>query len=152
MNNYKLCVYTICKNEEQHIDRWWDGVKDADAIVVLDTGSTDNTVNKLSERQATNLHIYNHNYGNDFRFDVARNTALDTARKLDLGPRAVYIALDLDEFMREGDIDKLRSTWSLDYDIAYISLLNYADSPIPMKIDYRVHSADPHWHWHRLVR
>jgi glycosyltransferase involved in cell wall biosynthesis len=40
----KICVYAICKNEEKHIDRWINSLKEADKIVVLDTGSTDNTI------------------------------------------------------------------------------------------------------------
>ena len=47
MNKYKICVYAIAKNEEQFVDRWYESVKNADKIYVLDTGSTDNTVQKL---------------------------------------------------------------------------------------------------------
>ena len=43
----KICVYAIAKNEEKFVDRWFDSVKEADYVVVLDTGSTDNTVSKL---------------------------------------------------------------------------------------------------------
>ena len=43
---YKVCVYAICKNEEKFVDRWYNSMKEADQIFVLDTGSTDNTVNK----------------------------------------------------------------------------------------------------------
>ena len=46
-NKYKICVYTICKNEEKFVDRWFHSMKEADAIYVLDTGSTDKTVKKL---------------------------------------------------------------------------------------------------------
>jgi len=49
MNSYKICVYAICKNEEQFVERWVDSMSEADSIIVLDTGSTDNTVNKLKE-------------------------------------------------------------------------------------------------------
>lgn len=52
MNKYKICVYTICKNEEQFVDRWMDSMSEADMIVVTDTGSTDRTVEKLKERGA----------------------------------------------------------------------------------------------------
>ena len=50
MNKYKVCVYAICKNEENFIKRWYDSVKEADDIYVLDTGSTDNSVKLLKER------------------------------------------------------------------------------------------------------
>lgn len=43
---YKVCVYAICKNEETFVDRWYNYMKKADDIYVLDTGSTDNTFDK----------------------------------------------------------------------------------------------------------
>jgi len=47
----KLCAYTICKNEIKHIDNWVNGLKnEVDYICVLDTGSTDGTVEKNSRR------------------------------------------------------------------------------------------------------
>ena len=45
LDNVKLCVYAICKNEEKFVERWLDAVDEADYITVLDTGSTDNTKN-----------------------------------------------------------------------------------------------------------
>lgn len=39
MNNYKVCVYAICKNEEKFIEKWYNSIKEADYICVLDTGS-----------------------------------------------------------------------------------------------------------------
>ena len=45
----KVCVYAICKNEEKHVKRWYQSMKEADSIYVLDTGSTDNTVNELKK-------------------------------------------------------------------------------------------------------
>ena len=49
----KICVYAITKNEEQFVEKWYESMKEADSVVVLDTGSTDNTVNKLKELGAT---------------------------------------------------------------------------------------------------
>ena len=46
----KVCVYAICKNEELFVDRWVDSMQEADEIYVLDTGSTDQTVEKLRKR------------------------------------------------------------------------------------------------------
>ena len=43
----KVVVYAICKNEEAHIKRWYESMKEADEIYVLDTGSSDNSVNLL---------------------------------------------------------------------------------------------------------
>ena len=39
----KIVVYTIAKNEEKFVERWYKSMKEADELYVLDTGSTDNT-------------------------------------------------------------------------------------------------------------
>ena len=49
MDKLKICVYTIALNEEQFVKRWIDSAQEADALYVLDTGSTDNTVNLLKK-------------------------------------------------------------------------------------------------------
>ena len=48
---YKVCVYAICKNEEKYVDKWYNSIKDADKIFVLDTGSSDNTIEKLKSKE-----------------------------------------------------------------------------------------------------
>ena len=40
----KVAVYSISKNEEQFVERWAESAKEADMILLADTGSTDNTV------------------------------------------------------------------------------------------------------------
>ena len=45
----KVCVYAISKNEEKFVARWVNSMKEADEIFVLDTGSTDNTVEELKK-------------------------------------------------------------------------------------------------------
>ena len=49
INKYKICVYAICKNEEKFVNRWFESMKEADNIFVLDTVSTDNTIQILKE-------------------------------------------------------------------------------------------------------
>ena len=43
----KICVYAICKDEMKFIDKWIESMSEADYIVVLDTGSTDGTFEKM---------------------------------------------------------------------------------------------------------
>jgi len=43
----KIVVYAIAHNEAKFARRWMDSMKEADEIVVLDTGSTDGTPDKL---------------------------------------------------------------------------------------------------------
>ena len=49
MNKLKVCVYAICKNEEKFVSRWVESMSEADEIYVLDTGSCDDTVQKLKD-------------------------------------------------------------------------------------------------------
>ena len=43
----KIVVYAIAKNESSFVDRWMDSMSEADQVVVLDTGSTDGTAERL---------------------------------------------------------------------------------------------------------
>ena len=45
----KASVYIICKNEEKHIRRVLESVKDFSEIVVVDSGSSDETLNIVKE-------------------------------------------------------------------------------------------------------
>ena len=75
MGKFKVCVYAICKNEAQFVDRWMDSMSEADSVVVLDTGSTDDTVEKLRRRGAqVTVEIIS-----PWRFDTARNRSLELA-------------------------------------------------------------------------
>lgn len=47
-----VAVYAISLNEEQHVRRFLESVREADVLVVADTGSTDGTVAALHERGA----------------------------------------------------------------------------------------------------
>lgn len=73
MSKYKVCVYAICKNESKNVERWYNSMKEADEVVVLDTGSTDNTVQLLKKLGAK---VYSKEYS-VFRFDEARNDSLE---------------------------------------------------------------------------
>lgn len=93
----EIIVYAIAKNEAKHVYRWYDSVKEADAIVVVDTGSEDTTVSKL--QKCANVHV--HHYANPtFRFDHARNQALSHA--MELNSTAIYVWCDLDEVLEKG--------------------------------------------------
>ena len=64
-----ICVYAICKNEEQFVERWMKSMSEADLVVVMDTGSTDGTVEKLRGLGAR----VEQTIVNPWRFDTARN-------------------------------------------------------------------------------
>lgn len=103
MSQYKVCVYAICKNEAQFVDRWMDAVQEADLVVVTDTGSTDDTVEKLRARGAT---VYEETI-RPWRFDTARNRALDHLPE----DADICVSNDLDEVFEPGWRAKLEDAW-----------------------------------------
>lgn len=100
----KIVVYAICKNEEQFVERWMQSMSEADQVVVLDTGSTDNTVQRLRDRGAA----VTRETVRPWRFDVARN------RSLELTPEDadICVCTDLDEVFHPGWRDALERAWT----------------------------------------
>lgn len=99
----KVVVYAMCKNEEQFADRWMDSMGEADRVVVLDTGSTDNTVERLRARGAdVTVETIS-----PWRFDTARN------RSLALVPQDadICVCTDLDEVFHPGWRAQLEQAW-----------------------------------------
>jgi glycosyltransferase involved in cell wall biosynthesis len=90
----KIAVYTIAKNEEKHVERWYQSAKDADYLLIADTGSTDKTVEVA---RSLGITVYEISVV-PFRFDDARNASLAL-----LPPDFDYcIALDMDEELAPG--------------------------------------------------
>lgn len=96
----KFAVYAIAKNEAKHVARWFEGVKDADEIVVLDTGSTDGTQKLLADLGVK----VNNMVFSPFRFDTARNQSLNQV-SLDAD---WCMFIDLDETIEPGTITKIK--------------------------------------------
>ena len=90
----KIAVYAISKNEEQFVKRFCDSAKDADLIIIGDTGSTDNTVALAKECGAVVPRIYI----TPWRFDKAREAVLALIPP-DID---ICISLDLDEVLEDG--------------------------------------------------
>jgi len=97
----KICVYTICKNELQFIERYLEHLKDADLIHISDTGSTDGTWEKLNSLlpQYTNL-VVDQISVTPWRFDVARNQQLDKIYEMNENEKNdwMYFQVDIDEY------------------------------------------------------
>ncbi len=100
----KIVVYAICKNEAQFADRWMDSMSEADEVVVLDTGSSDGTVERLRAKGArVEIEVIS-----PWRFDTARN------RSLDLVPEDadLCVCTDLDEVFRPGWRQAVEQAWT----------------------------------------
>ena len=100
----KICVYAICKNEEHFVDKWYESMKEADYICVLDTGSTDKTVEKLRSHGIK----VEQKIINPWRFDVARNESL----KLIPEDCNILACIDLDEVFEAGWSEKVKQAWT----------------------------------------
>lgn len=96
----KIAVYTIAKNEEQFVERWFESAKDADYLCILDTGSQDQTVPialGLGIAVAVQEFV-------PWRFDHARNASLAMVP----ADADLCIALDMDEVLVDGWRDELQ--------------------------------------------
>lgn len=102
----KICVYAICKNEEKFVKRFMKTAKEADEVIVLDTGSKDHTVEKLKREGAK---VYQETF-DPWRFDTARNRSLELVPK----DADICVCLDLDEVIEEGWRKKVEEAWEED--------------------------------------
>ena len=130
----KIAVYAIAKNEEQFVERFCNSAKDADLILIADTGSTDSTVAKAYEcgAQVNNIAV------KPWRFDVARNTALSLVPS----EYDICIALDLDEVLVPNwrtEVEKLwiANTTQMRYRLDFGSGITYYHDKIHARNGYR---------------
>jgi glycosyltransferase involved in cell wall biosynthesis len=95
----KIAVYTIALNEEQFVEAWYNSAKEADYLLIADTGSTDGTIKKAKKLGINVVSVS----VSPWRFDVGRNCSL-AALPLDID---YCVALDMDETLQEGWRPKL---------------------------------------------
>lgn len=94
----KVTLYAICKNEQRNVEKFLKNAKKFDDVVVVDTGSEDETVQLLKD---ANIKVYEHpQTREEFDFSEARNQALsyvktDWAFSLDFNE-------ELDDFFPSG--------------------------------------------------
>ena len=99
----KITVYAIAKHEAKHVKRWMDSMQEADAVVVLDTGSSDGTPELLRKEGA----VVRIQEITPWRFDVARNESM----KLIPADTDIAVCTDLDEILCPGWRAKLEEAW-----------------------------------------
>ena len=133
----KICVYAISKNEEQFVERFMESAKDADLVLIADTGSTDGTAEKARALGAMVPEIFI----SPWRFDLARNAALA------LIPRDVdvCISLDLDEVLEPGWREEIERVWTLG---ETTRLRYFFDWGCGIKFKYEKIHARHGYHWH----
>lgn len=93
-STYKIAVYTIALNEEQFVERWYESAKEADYLLIADTGSVDGTRETAIKLGINIVDIS----VKPWRFDDARNASL-AALPSDID---MCIQLDMDEILLPG--------------------------------------------------
>jgi glycosyltransferase involved in cell wall biosynthesis len=100
----KICVYAIAKNEAHFVERFCNSAKDADLILIADTGSTDGTAEAARANGAVVYDICIR----PWRFDLARNAAL----ALVPADVDVCVSLDIDELLEPGWREEIERVWT----------------------------------------
>lgn len=151
----KLCVYTICKNEINRIDKWLDCMKEADYMVIADTGSDDGTYEKLLKSKVVfpnliveKIQVY------PWRFDNARNEAMKYIPK----DTTICVSMDIDElFMGKGWSNVLKSIWKPNYELGTLLYLDNKENNIFNKRNIfprtKIHTLKAFWKYplHELL-
>jgi len=106
----KIAVYTIALNEEDNVQQWYDSAKDADYLLIADTGSTDKTI-RLAKKLGINVVKISIS---PWRFDDARMAAL-AALPTDVD---MCVSLDMDEVLAPGWREALEE---LDNDVTQVN-------------------------------
>ena len=138
----KIAVYTIALNEEQFVQPWFESAKEADYLLIADTGSTDKTVQKAKKLGINVINVV----VRPWRFDIARNTAL-ASLPADID---YCVALDMDEVLLPGWRKELENahkaeltrpryqyTWSWVDEEKGIPGLQYGGDKIHARFGYR---------------
>jgi hypothetical protein len=123
----KIAVYTIALNEAAHVERWADSAVDADYRIVADTGSTDDTVERLTRAGVTVHRIAIR----PWRFDVARNAAM----ALIPADVDVCLTMDMDRFLAPGWRPKVEAAWTPETTALYCRVVyrSSPDDPTPLR-------------------
>ena len=136
----RVCVYAIAKDEATHVDRFMLGVRDADAVLIADTGSTDDTIARAEAAGAIVRPIM----VEPWRFDVARNKAMARAPK----GCEILFALDLDEVPQAGWRQAIDKSWHGNTNqLRYTEVWSHRPDGSPDRVlpKMKIHNRDFYW-------
>lgn len=142
----KIAVYAIAKNEEANVQGWLESLRgDADYVTFVDTGSTDDTVNKFFDCTGTSVsacaprgpdnryHLHHVSIG-PWRFDDAHNAALSLVP----ADADVCIPLALDERLCDFWRPKIQAKWQLGFHTK--AMYTYQFDPSYSFMQNRIHA------------
>jgi tetratricopeptide (TPR) repeat protein len=141
----KICVYAIAKNEQQFVERFCQSAKEADLIMIADTGSADHTCDWVRDLQKSadfhqNLSMV-HIHISPWRFDLARNAVL----ALIPPDMDVCVSLDLDEELQPGWREEIERVWKQG---ETTRLRYYFDWGVGIKFKYEKIHGRQGYRWH----
>jgi len=132
----KICVYTISKNEEIFVKRWADSAREADLLLIADTGSSDRTV-EIAKECGVRVHEI---CITPWRFDHARNASIALIPK-DID---ICVCMDVDEILEPGWRQEIERVWT-----PQTTRLNYFfDWGCGIKFRYEKIHARHGYFWH----
>lgn len=99
----RLAVAMIAKNEQDMIQTSLESVREADEIVVVDTGSTDNTCRIIRELGWPNIRLFEGEYKWNDHFAEARNFALSKVTM------PWVLSIDADNVLQQDGIPVIRT-------------------------------------------
>ena len=130
----KIGIYAACLNEAKHIKAWYESCKDADVIVVADTGSIDESLTILKKLKVpvTSVSI------KPWRFDLGFNIAMSLLP----ADCDVCIRLDFDERLQPGWRQIIEDVWKPDTNrLRYTYVWNWVNGrPGLTWLSDRIHS------------
>ena len=137
MIGLKLCVYAIAKNESKFANRFMDNMNEyVDGVYILDTGSTDNTVELFKNRGAI---VHKRNY-KKFRFNKARTDALSFV-PFDTD---ICVCLDIDDVVSDNFFEDVKKKWIMgitkQMTYEYIYSADEDGNPVVSYYNNRIHS------------
>lgn len=121
MNKMKLSVSMIVKNEEACLGRCLESVKEADEIVIIDTGSTDKTgkiARKYTDKYYENEYKWNDNFAEARNFSLSKCTG------------DWVLAIDADEILVNSDIAGIKKEIAKARHNAVGVLVSYAEQSL----------------------
>lgn len=153
MSEIKIGVYGIVKDEINFIKRCYNSIKEADAIVFCDTGSTDETYKTLLN--IAKKHNQNSLYGelmliknihvNPWRFDDARNVALYSLPS-DIN---FCISIDADEVLEPNWYKLLKS--EIEKDISNGERIDRYNHRFKTVWNWKTGGTEFSEHWHERI-
>lgn len=148
-SDMKICVYAIAKNEEKHVERWVTSMREADYIVVLDTGSTDGTVEALRKAGVTRVESMK---VEPWDFSVARNASMELCPE----DADILVCTDIDEVFTKGWAAKVKAAFEAVPDATcaacrFITKFNADGTPCDTMHYWKIHRRSANARWVRRV-